>query len=156
MSHRILICTLKASPGLTPCAFSCEIDGKPAFAIGDLLAPHPSLPDVWKITGRKDDQIMHSNGEKTNPGPMGNIFLYPLLFRNSVFMPITERQICKHPLVSRAMMFGREQFHPGVIIEPVEGNRLDPSNKSAVEHFIDKIWYLNSPLMLLDLRVSLC
>ena len=65
-------------------------------------------------------------------------------------MPFIERQICKHPLVSRAMMFGREQFHPGVIIEPVEGNRLDPSNKSAVEHFIDKIWYLNSPLMLLD------
>lgn len=43
----------------------------PAFATGDLFARHPSSPELWRVAGRKDDQIMHSNGEKTNPGPIG-------------------------------------------------------------------------------------
>ena len=55
-----------------------ELDGIPAFATGDLFSPHPTgKKDLWRICGRKDDQIMHSNGEKTNPGPMGNIKCSP-------------------------------------------------------------------------------
>ena len=50
-----------------------EFEGKPAYASGDLIAPHPENKELWRIAGRKDDQIMHSNGEKTNPGPMGKI-----------------------------------------------------------------------------------
>ena len=60
------------------------------YATGDLLMSHPDVPGLWKIFGRVDDQIMHSNGEKvvytvnwphliltayvfteTNPGPLG-------------------------------------------------------------------------------------
>lgn len=36
------------------------------------------------------------------------------------------------------MMFGREQFHPGIIIEPVEGLRVDDENSQNA--FIDEIW----------------
>jgi len=34
------------------------------YATGDLLMPHPERPGLWKIFGRVDDQITHSNGEK--------------------------------------------------------------------------------------------
>lgn len=47
------------------------IDGKGGYATSDLLSPHPSKPGLWKVVGRTDDQIMHSTGEKTNPGPLG-------------------------------------------------------------------------------------
>lgn len=37
-------------------------------------------------------------------------------------------------------MFGREQFHPGIIIEPVE-NLKDEKSQIA---FIDDIWYMQA------------
>lgn len=64
---------IKESSTLRPCIFNTEFEGKPAYASGDLIAPHPENKELWRIAGRKDDQIMHSNGEKTNPGPMGKI-----------------------------------------------------------------------------------
>lgn len=35
------------------------------------MSPHPTRKGLWKVVGRVDDQIMHSTGEKTNPGPLG-------------------------------------------------------------------------------------
>ena len=40
------------------------LDGVGGFDTNDLFTPHPTNPDLWKIYGRADDQIMHSNGEK--------------------------------------------------------------------------------------------
>lgn len=37
-------------------------------------------------------------------------------------------------------MFGRKQFHPGIIIEPVE-NLKDVKSQTA---FIDDIWYMQA------------
>lgn len=54
-----------------PVVFNTQVDGKDAYATSDLLLPHPTKPGLWKIYGRKDDQIMLSTGEKTNPGPLG-------------------------------------------------------------------------------------
>jgi hypothetical protein len=72
--------------------------GQEAYATSDILVPHPTKPGRWKITGRADDQIMLSNGEKvrlyflvfnfiaysradqTNPGPLGkNIIISHVL-----------------------------------------------------------------------------
>ena len=97
-----------------------ELDGRPAFATGVLFSPHPTgKKDLWRICGRKDDQIMHSNGEKTNPGPMGKVkhFVSPSPEPHQPFL-VPETIISKHPAVSKALMFGREQFTTGVIIEP--------------------------------------
>ncbi|KAG2176834.1 hypothetical protein INT44_007498 [Umbelopsis vinacea] len=41
-----------------------------SFATNDLWTPHPSKPDYWYISGRADDTLIMSNGEKTNPVPM--------------------------------------------------------------------------------------
>ena len=35
-----------------------------AYATGDLVVPHPTVPGLWKIVGRLDEQIVLSNGEK--------------------------------------------------------------------------------------------
>ena len=35
-----------------------------AYASSDLAVPHPTIPDLWKIIGRADEQIILSNGEK--------------------------------------------------------------------------------------------
>lgn len=47
----------------------------------------------------------------------------------------SESIIIKHPAVRRVMMFGREQFHPGIIIEPAE----DVRNEESREMFLDEI-----------------
>lgn len=49
---------------MLPSVFNTTINGVPAYATGDLLTPHPTKPNLWKIFGRVDDQIMHSTGEK--------------------------------------------------------------------------------------------
>ena len=37
-----------------------------AYATNDLVAPHPTRPGLWKLLGRRDDQIVLSNGEKVS------------------------------------------------------------------------------------------
>lgn len=41
-----------------------EVDGQPAYATGDLVLPHPTKQGLFKIYGRKDDQIVLKTGEK--------------------------------------------------------------------------------------------
>ncbi|CAE6424863.1 unnamed protein product [Rhizoctonia solani] len=56
-----------------PFELNFEIDGRPAYKTKDLVIRHPHKPDLWKIVGRLDDQIILLNGEKTNPGPIGKL-----------------------------------------------------------------------------------
>ncbi len=48
-----------------------KIGDREAYATTDLVVPHPTKPGMWKIVGRIDEQIILSNGEKTNPLPLG-------------------------------------------------------------------------------------
>ncbi|KAJ3528806.1 hypothetical protein NMY22_g9265 [Coprinellus aureogranulatus] len=54
----------KVSPHHHPAVLNCERDGVAMYDTRDILAPHPSVPGLWKIHGRADDQIIHSTGEK--------------------------------------------------------------------------------------------
>ncbi|KAJ7117148.1 hypothetical protein C8R44DRAFT_792013, partial [Mycena epipterygia] len=108
------------------CATNClavsntEVDGvlafdtNTAFRPPDIVQRHPTIPTLYRVYGRVDDQIMHSNGEKTNPGPI-------------------EQILAQDPCVKAAIMFGRERPHAGVIVSPSE-NVLD------LESFRDAIW----------------
>lgn len=40
-----------------------ELDGRPAWATGDLLEQHPKKPTHWKVLGRKDEKIIFSTGQ---------------------------------------------------------------------------------------------
>lgn len=111
------------------------VGDKPAYATGDLLTRHPTNPELWRAVGRKDDQIMHSNGEKTNPGPIGEDHLFHLS-NSSLNTGYKESAIMQHPAVGRVLMFGRERFNPGIIIESIEKLTDEESRIS----FIDAIW----------------
>ncbi|KAJ7189320.1 hypothetical protein GGX14DRAFT_485207 [Mycena pura] len=91
-----------------------EVDGIMAYDTNDILQRHPTAPTFYRVYGRADDQIMHSNGEKTNPGPI-------------------EQILAQDPRVKAAIMFGRERPHAGVVIAPSQ-DVLD------VEAFRNAIW----------------
>ncbi|KAH9825154.1 hypothetical protein DFH28DRAFT_942970 [Melampsora americana] len=90
------------------------------YHTNDLLRKHPTL-SLYRVVGRVDDQIMLSNSEKTNPGPMEAILSF-------------------NPVIKSALMFGRGKPQNGVIIEPEEACAIDVTNNEAVVAYIDLIW----------------
>ncbi|KAJ7128068.1 hypothetical protein C8R46DRAFT_1017532 [Mycena filopes] len=92
-----------------------EIDGVPAFDTNDIVQQHPTNPNLYRVYGRIDDQIMHSNGEKTNPCPL-------------------EQIIARNPLVKSAVLFGRSKPHVGILIQPFE-------RVVNLELFRESIWH---------------
>jgi len=95
-----------------------EIDGVPAYATSDLLEMHPNNHTLFRIKGRKDDQIMLSTGEKTNPGPLESI-------------------IVKNAHVKSAIMFGRGRLSNGVLIEPESHEEMA---KMSIASFRNLVW----------------
>ncbi|CAG8019901.1 unnamed protein product [Penicillium nalgiovense] len=89
---------------------------KDEYKTGDLFVPHPEKAGVWLYSGRRDDVIVLSNGEKFNPTTMQEI-------------------ISSHPFVARALVVGQDRFQSGVIIEP--NWSLWSGEPKA---FIDEIW----------------
>ncbi|KAG7092005.1 putative NRPS-like protein biosynthetic cluster [Marasmius oreades] len=109
------------NPHCSPGVFNTEVDGVRSYATSDLFIPHPTKPGCWQIHGRVDDQIIHSTGEKTNPGPLESI-------------------LNQDPHVAAAVMFGQGRFHAGVLIEPKPTFRFDPSDKVKLAEFRNSIW----------------
>ena len=50
----------------TPVVTNSVIDGKPAYASGDLFMKHPTEEGLWKYHGRVEDQIQLASGEEVN------------------------------------------------------------------------------------------
>ncbi|KAF8581952.1 hypothetical protein K439DRAFT_1618629 [Ramaria rubella] len=95
-----------------------EINGVPAYATNNLIEQHRTNPKLFKIRGRKDNQIMLSTGEKTNPGLLENI-------------------IVKNPHVKNAVMFGRGRLSNGILIEPTS---YEEAENIGLENFHNLIW----------------
>ncbi|KAI0073515.1 acetyl-CoA synthetase-like protein [Panus rudis PR-1116 ss-1] len=105
-----------------PNVLNARVDGgKAAYACSDYLEPHPTRPGFWKIIDRVDNQIIHSTGEKTNPGPLETILHHD-------------------PHIEAAVMFGRGKFNAGVLIDPKPQFKFDPSDTQKLAEFRDKIW----------------
>ncbi|KAI0673258.1 acetyl-CoA synthetase-like protein [Trametes maxima] len=107
------------SPTWSPNAFNTEINGRPACTTSDLFEEHPRNPNLFRVYGRADDQIMLSTGEKTNPVPMEAILL-------------------QDPNIFSAIIFGRGRLQNGVIIQPQ--NPFEPSDEIKLEEFRNKVW----------------
>ncbi|KAH9813208.1 hypothetical protein DFH28DRAFT_897152 [Melampsora americana] len=90
------------------------------YHTNDLLAKHPFL-ELYRIVGRMDDQIMLSNSEKTNPGPLEAILAF-------------------HPAIKGSLLFGRGKPQNGVMIEPEDEYLVDTRNRKEVNNYIDLIW----------------
>ncbi|KAK0193507.1 NRPS-like enzyme [Armillaria mellea] len=112
---------IKEGPHHSPAVFNTEIEGVLAFDTKDLVQIHLSNRKLFKICGRADDQIMHSTGEKTNPGPI-------------------EAGLAADKRVAAALMFGRSKFQPGVLILPSPEEAFDPSDTTSLVEYRSKIW----------------
>ncbi|KAK0218397.1 NRPS-like enzyme [Armillaria nabsnona] len=115
MAHLRMCHGRQESPHHSPAVFNTEIDGVRAFDTKDLVQPHPSNRKLFKICGRADDQIVHSTGEKTNPGRI-------------------------EAGLAAALMFGRSKFQPGILILPAPEEAFDPSDIVRLVEFRSKIW----------------
>ncbi|PCH42382.1 acetyl-CoA synthetase-like protein [Wolfiporia cocos MD-104 SS10] len=104
-----------------PNVCNTTVDGRSAYATSDLLSPHPTAPGYWRIVGRTDDQIMHSTGEKTNPGPL-------------------ESMLKQDSHIQDCVMFGRGKFQPGILVDPVPEYPFDPTDEARLAEFRNKIW----------------
>ncbi|GAB1525258.1 hypothetical protein RhiTH_008416 [Rhizoctonia solani] len=104
-----------------PFELNFEIDGRPAYKTKDLVIRHPHKPDLWKIVGRLDDQIILLNGEKTNPGPIG-------------------KEVGRCPIVRCAIMFGRERSQTGVLIELEESANYMYRTKEGQSKAMEDVW----------------
>ncbi|KAF5351512.1 hypothetical protein D9758_007194 [Tetrapyrgos nigripes] len=112
---------LKKCPTHTPAILNAFIDGVPVLDTFDLVTRHPQDPRLFQIYGRADDQIMHSTGEKTNPGPIESIL-------------VTD------PNIDGAIMFGRSKFYAGVIIAPSPDKVFDPQDTEKLAEYRSLIW----------------
>ncbi|KAF8890512.1 hypothetical protein CPB84DRAFT_1784727 [Gymnopilus junonius] len=112
---------LVSSPFNRPSIINTKINGVDAYATSDLFIQHPHKPGYWRVYGRNDDQIMHSTGEKTNPGPL-------------------EAILNQDPHIQASVMFGRGQFQAGVIIDPKPQFKFDPSDQDKLAEFRNNIW----------------
>ncbi|EJF55750.1 acetyl-CoA synthetase-like protein [Dichomitus squalens LYAD-421 SS1] len=98
-----------------------QVEGKDAYATSDILEPHPTRSGWYKYYGRVDDQIVLSNGEKTNPGPL-------------------EKIISEDPHIQGCIIFGQGKFQNGVLVEPTPEYRFDPRDLSKLEEYRNRIW----------------
>ncbi|KAF8490103.1 hypothetical protein JB92DRAFT_3129102 [Gautieria morchelliformis] len=103
-------------------AHNTEVNGIPAYSSSDLPERHKSNPGLFKVVGRKDDQIMLSTGEK------GHLHL-PVID--------TETIIIANPHVKNAIMFGRGRQSNGVLVEPAS---YEEAENLGVEKFGRLIW----------------
>ncbi|CAE6439222.1 unnamed protein product, partial [Rhizoctonia solani] len=122
-----------------PFVLNSEIDGKPAYKTKDLVVRHPLKPELWKIFGRLDDQIVLMNGEKTNPGPMGELGGVILDYFAWLILN-AEAEIVKCPIVRYAIMFGRERTQTGVLIELEESSYEAYRTKEGRIQAVEEIW----------------
>jgi len=83
----------------------------------DLFRQHPTKPLLWRYSGRRDDTIVLSNGEKVNPVLM-------------------EKSIESHPEVKGALVIGQGRFQTGLLIEP------ERDGTGAMDHaaLVGRIW----------------
>ncbi|THH29826.1 hypothetical protein EUX98_g4377 [Antrodiella citrinella] len=112
---------LLSNDSWSPSVINAEYSGVAAYATSDLFTPHPTKPELWKIFGRSDDQIMLSTGEKTNPGPLEHI-------------------LNGDPHIQCAIMFGRGRPQNGVLVELKSEYAIDPEDTAKLAAFRDAIW----------------
>ncbi|KAI0050773.1 acetyl-CoA synthetase-like protein [Auriscalpium vulgare] len=113
---------IMATPTYMPCVINYErTDGRRGYRTGDILHRLPHDHNLWRVYGRVDEQIMLSNGEKTNPVPLETI-------------------LARDPHISCALMFGRGHFQNGVLIQPTPAFAFDPENESMLSEFRNLIW----------------
>lgn len=91
------------------------------YATNDLYMKHPTKENLWLYTGRADDVIVLSNGEKLNPTSM-------------------ESALVGHLGVRGALVVGQARFAPAAIIELEDELAAKLQGGEGRQEMIDAIW----------------
>ncbi|KAG8877546.1 hypothetical protein FRB98_006666, partial [Tulasnella sp. 332] len=108
-----------ANEHYTPSA--TNVPGAVEYTTSDLIELHPEDDNFFRVIGRVDDQIILSTGEKTNAGPI-------------------EQIIRSSKLVEHAVLFGRAKAQNGILLQPTQGNEVDPNDEAQVTKFRSAVW----------------
>ncbi|KAK0205437.1 acetyl-CoA synthetase-like protein [Desarmillaria ectypa] len=111
--------------------------GRDTYATNDLFLPHSSLPGLWRLVGRKDDRIVLSSGEKTNPGLLGQL-LVPSSYIS--FDHAIESVLARDPHVIAGLYFGHGRFQNGLLVQLKPQFVFHPSDQASVIKYRSVIW----------------
>ncbi|KAI0759226.1 acetyl-CoA synthetase-like protein [Trametes elegans] len=100
---------------------NANVNGQDAYATNDIVEPHPTEPGLWRLYGRIDEQVILSNGEKTNPIPL-------------------EAIINEDVHVKTSVIFGKGRFQNGILVQPTETHAIDPSDLQQLEKYRNLVW----------------
>ncbi|KAG0702280.1 putative aminoadipate reductase [Suillus ampliporus] len=109
---------------LTSPKHSVSVENLPdvrGYATSDVFIKHPTIEGLWKISGRIDEVLILSSGEKVVPAPMESI-------------------IGTNPYVNGAVMVGRGRHQVGIIIEPRAGYEIDIDDEAQLSEFRNRVW----------------
>ncbi|KAG2133352.1 putative aminoadipate reductase [Suillus clintonianus] len=109
---------------LTTPTYRVSVENLPdvkGYATSDLFIKHPTIEGLWKISGRKDEVLMLSSGEKVIPALMECI-------------------VGTNPYVNGAVIFGRGRSQVGILIEPRAGHEIDVDDEAQVSEFRNRVW----------------
>ncbi|KAJ5107679.1 hypothetical protein N7456_004354 [Penicillium angulare] len=103
------------NPGLQ--GLFCTFPELNEYYTKDLYRPHPTIPHLWRHSGRADDVIVFSNGEKLNPVSI-------------------ESAVSTHHALKRAIVVGQGRFQAGIFLEPLEF----PKDDASALELIESVW----------------
>lgn len=89
------------------------------YHTNDLYSKHPTIPGLWRYSGRADDIITLSNGEKLNPITM-------------------EHLIESQQDVQAVLVTGQGRFRTALLVEA----RNPPATKTEKDKLLERIWPL--------------
>ncbi|KAI0064074.1 acetyl-CoA synthetase-like protein [Artomyces pyxidatus] len=107
--------------GWKPGSINVNINGVEGYSTSDLYVKHPSHPRLLKHSGRADDVVVLSNGEKT--------------LSRAIEVPLEA-----DPRVKNAIVFGTGRTQNGVLVAPADDFVFDPSNEVELAAFRNSIW----------------
>ncbi|KAH8433484.1 uncharacterized protein LDX57_011118 [Aspergillus melleus] len=114
--HELVLVRSTQNPEAQPVfAMFTDLD---EYETRDLFSPHPTLPNLWRHRGRRDDIVVFLNGEKTNPVTF-------------------EQQVSRYPDVRSALVAGNQRFEACLLIEPATTEALGDAAKAEL---IEAIW----------------
>ncbi|TFK52659.1 NAD(P)-binding protein [Heliocybe sulcata] len=110
-----------AKDGWRPGTINVNINGVEGYSTSDLYQKHATHPRLFKHSGRADDVVVLSNGEKT--------------LSRAIEVPIEA-----DPRVSAVIVFGTGRTQNGILVAPSSDHVFDPSDETKLAEFRNAIW----------------
>ncbi|KAI0085563.1 male sterility protein-domain-containing protein [Irpex rosettiformis] len=91
------------------------------FLTPDIWTKHPTKPGLWRISGRLDDIIVLSNGEKANGKQL-------------------ETLLCASPYISHVVIFGAGRFLCGALLRPSSEYKISEDSHETRNAYLERVW----------------